>query len=108
MESGNKSNGWQTFHEHFGLPILATVALLATLFTNVTGTLWIECCAASFALMVLGGCLITWAKLPIYRHGGFMTFGVKSVPQKRRKYYEWGWFLFLLGAGCALCLFFSI
>ena len=107
MEYRTQSNGWQTFHEHFGFPIIIFICLMATFFTGLSGDSWIGCYAASFVLMVLGACLIGWAKLPIYRGGRFLTFGLKSVPRNLQGYYRWGWGLFFLGVGLALCLLLS-
>ncbi len=76
-------------------------------FTHLTGTPWIWSFVASFALMVFGGVLIACAKLPAYRSGRFLTFGLKSVPEHLQGYYRWGWRIFLFAVVLGLCLLLS-
>lgn len=111
MESGNQSNGWQTFLEHWGFLLIVLVAFsvgkVLDFFTQLNGTLWIWFFAASFILMISGGCLIGSAKFPVYRGGHFLTFGIKSVPKHLTGYYRWGWGVFLFGFVLGLCLLLS-
>ena len=87
MEYRSHSNGLQTFLEHWGFFLVALVAFLASqvslFFTRLSGTPWIWFLVASFALMIVGGGLIGYAKFPVYRSGRFFTFGFKSVPEPR-------------------------
>ncbi len=57
--------------------------------------------------MNLGGFLIAYAKLPVYRSGRFFTFGLNSVPEHLRGFYRWGWRVFLFGVVLSLCLLLS-
>lgn len=111
MEHRAKNNGLQTFMEHWGLLFTAVVALLTTqvlmFFTQLTGAPWIWFFVASFILMIAGGSLIGYAKLPAYRSGRFFTFGLKSVPENRARHYRWGWRVFLFGVVLSLCLLLS-
>jgi hypothetical protein len=92
MEHRNQSNGLQTFLEHWGLVLTAVIAVLASqvlmFFRRLSGTPWIWFFVASFALMVLGGGLVVYAKLPVYRNGRFFTFGLKSVPEHLLRFYR--------------------
>jgi hypothetical protein len=101
----------RTFFEHWNIAFVAIVAGLASqvlmVFTNLYGTPWICFFVASFALMILGGVLIGYAKFPVYRSGQFFTFGVKTVPEHLRGFYRWGWRVFLFGVVLSLCLFLS-
>jgi hypothetical protein len=111
MDTHRQSNGLQTFLEHWGFLLTAVVAILASqvlmFFTRLTGAPWIWFFVASFALLIVGGCLIGYAKLPVYRSGRFFTFGVKSVPERLRGFYRWGWRAFLFGVVLSLCLLLS-
>jgi hypothetical protein len=111
MDMHRQSNGLPTFLEHWGFLLTAAVAILASqvlmFFTRLTGVPWIWFFVASFALLIVGGCLIGYAKFPVYRRGRFFTFGVKSVPEHLRAYYRWGWRAFLFGVILSLCLLLS-
>jgi hypothetical protein len=111
MDTHRPSNGLQTFLEHWGGVLTAVVSIFASkalmYFTRLTGAPWIWFFVASFALLIVGGGLIIYAKFPVYRSGRFFTFGVKSVPEHLRAVYRWGWRVFLLGVVLALCLLLS-
>ena len=111
MEHRSQSNGLQTFLEHWGLLVFAVLAFLVSqilmFFTRLTGTPWILFFVASFALMVFGGSLIGYAKIPVYRSGRFFTFGLKSVPEHLIRHYRWGWRVFFFGVVLSLCLLLS-
>jgi hypothetical protein len=111
MDYQKDSNGWFTFSEHWNLTFIAIVAVLASqvlaFFTDLCGTPWICFFIASFALMILGGGLIGYAKFPVYRSGRFFTFGLGSVPENLRAFYRWGWRVFLFGVVISLCLLLS-
>ena len=111
MDYRSQSNGLQTFLEHWGFLLTAFVAILASqvlmFFTRLTGAPWIWFFVASFALLIVGGCLIGYAKFPVYRSGRFFTFGVESVPERLRGFYRWGWRAFLFGVVLSLCLLLS-
>jgi hypothetical protein len=100
MEHCSKNNGWQTFLEHWGLLLFAVAGLAASqlilFFTRLTGAAWIWMFVASFVLMSVGGGLIVYAKLPVFRSGRF-KFGLKSVPEHLVGRYRWGWRVFLFG-----------
>jgi hypothetical protein len=74
---------------------------------RLSGTPWVWFFLASFAFMILGGGLIAYAKLPVYRNGRFFTFGLNSVPESLRGFYRWGWRVFLFGVVLSLCLLLS-
>jgi hypothetical protein len=111
METQKDSNGLWTFFEHWNIAIIAIGAALGSqvlmFFTNLYGTPWICFFVAAFTLMILGGGLIGCAKFPVYRRGQFFTFGAKSVPERFRGLYRWGWRVFLFGVLLALCLLLS-
>ena len=111
MDRRSHTNGLETFLEHWGLVVMVVVAVVAgkvlTFFTGLSGRPWTWCVVASFALMIVGGGLIGYAKLPVYRSGRFFTFGLKSVPQQLHGFYRWGWRVFLFGVVLAVCLLMS-
>jgi hypothetical protein len=108
MDRHGQSNGLETFLEHWGILITVLIALVAGKFiTWLSGAPWVWFRAAAFAFMIGGAGLIGYAKLPVYRSGRFLTFGVKSVPQQLRGYYQWGWRVFLFGVVLALFLLLS-
>ena len=108
MEHRSQNNGLETFLEHWGFLLVVAVAFLASqvlmFFTRLSGTPWIWFFASCFALMIVGGSLIVYAKLPVYRSGRFFPFGIKSVPEHLRGLYRWGWRVFLFGVVLSLCL----
>lgn len=111
VETHKNNNGLQTFFEHWQFAVLAVLVLFTTevldFFENLCGTSWICFCAASFVLMICGAGLIGYAKFPVYRSSRFFTFGVNSVPDEMRRFYRWGWGVFLFGALLSLCLLLS-
>lgn len=110
MEYRRENNGWLTFHEHWGWVIMGIfIALGVTLpewigkLSDTIQWLWL---ATSFGLMIFGGGLIMYAKMPVYRRGRFFTFGPKSVPVTLIGCYRWGWWIFgggVLGAVLLIC-----
>ncbi len=111
MDRHTRRTGWETFHEHWGLPITVVTALVVgkvlTFFMGLSGTPWIWCFVAAFALMIFGAGLIGYAKLPVYRSGRVFSFGLRSVPQQLLGYYRWGWRVFLFGVVVGVCLLLS-
>ena len=111
MEHRSQSNGLQTFFEHWGFLISVLLAVacsqLLTFFENLRGERWIYFFSASAFLLIVGGSLIVYAKIPVYRRGIFFTFGVKSVPEHLVGFYRWGWRVFLFGVVLSLCLLLS-
>jgi len=111
METKRDSKGLRTFFEHWNIAFIAIVAVLTLqvldFFTHLGGTPWIYFFVTSFALMILGGGLIGYAKPPVYRTGRFFTFGGKSVPERLRGFYRWGWGVFLFGVLLSLGLLLS-
>ena len=91
--------------------ITVTIAVVAgkalDFFMVLSGAPWIWFFVASFALLIVGGALIVYAKVPVYRGGRFFTFGLKSVPTPLQGFYRWGWRVFLFGVVLALCLLLS-
>jgi hypothetical protein len=85
----------------------AWIALLTTVlgsrlldwFTKLTGAsaLWLFYSAA-LASACVGIALIFYAKLPLYRAGRYFTFGSRAIPENRRAFYSWGYWLAILGA----------
>jgi len=111
MDRQTRSNGLETFLEHWGLLITVVIAVITgkvlAFFMGLSGTPWIWCFVAAFALMIFGALLIGYAKLPVYRSGRFFTFGLRSVPQQLLGYYRWGWRVFLFGVVLGVCLLLS-
>ncbi|MEI8291031.1 MAG: hypothetical protein WCH99_16320 [Verrucomicrobiota bacterium] len=111
METQKDSRGLRTFLEHWNFAFVAFFAIVASqvleFFSRLCGTPWIAFFVAGFALMVLGGGLIVYAKFPVYRSGRFFTFGIKSVPEHLRRVYRRGWSVFLFGVVLSLCLLLS-
>jgi hypothetical protein len=111
MEYRKQDNGWLTFLEHWNIAVVAIIALVTSqvlgFFMRLNGAPWIWFFLASFAFMILGGGLIAYTKLPVYRSGQFFTFGLDSVPERLRGCYRWGWRVFLFGVVLSLCLLLS-
>jgi predicted lysophospholipase L1 biosynthesis ABC-type transport system permease subunit len=111
MEHRNRGNGLETFLEHWGFLLVALVSLavlqLLMFFLNLNSKLWIYFFVASVLILFSGAAMIIRAKIPVYRSGRFLTFGVKSVPERLAGCYRWGWRVFLLGVALALCLLLS-
>ena len=111
MDYRGKDNGWITFLEHWGLALTAAISLLtAQLFLyliNLSGVPWIAFFFVSLILLFLGAGLIVLAKLPLYRSGRFLTFGVKTIPDHLKSHYRWGWRVFLFGVVLSLWLLLS-
>jgi hypothetical protein len=111
MDYRKQSNGWLTFLQHWNIAIVAVIALVTSqvlgFFMPLNGARWIWFFLASSAFMILGGGLIAYAKLPVYRSGRFFTFGLNSVQEHLRGFYRWGWRLFLFGVVLSLCLILS-
>jgi hypothetical protein len=103
---------WIKFTEHwgfFGIGIFImfvawSLMVIPDFFENLQGKSWVCVCAASFAFMLTGAALITYAKLPAYRGGRFFSFGVKSVAANLTGHYAWGWRLFILGVALSIGL----
>lgn len=94
----NDSFQWIKFTEHWGLFMpLVIISTVVHLLVSADGILWMELVATGFGLMLLGAVLITYAKLPAYRAGRFLSFGLRAIPGPRIKVYRWGWRLFLSG-----------
>jgi len=111
MEYQRQNNGLQTLLEHWGfiLSVLLGVVVLQILmfFFNLNGKSWIYFFIANMVLLVSGAALVVGAKLPVYRSGQFLTFGIKSVPKNLAGCYRWGWRVFLFGVVLSLCLLLS-
>lgn len=105
------ANGWLKFFEHWHIVLLGVAIFLVSqvidFFMELNGVPWIVLCVAGLALMVVGGSLIGYAKLPVYRRGRYFTLGLNSVPREFAGHYRWGWRVFLLGTGLSLCLMLS-
>lgn len=111
MDRQTRSNGLETFLEHWGILITVLLALAAgealDFFMGLSGAPWIWFFVTAFALMILGAGLIVYAKFPVYRSRRFFTFGLRSLPQTLVGCYRWGWRVFLFGVVLGLCLLLS-
>ena len=111
MDYRKRDNGLLTFLEHWNILIVAVVAFIAfkvlDFFMRLSGAPRLWFLFAAFALMISGGGMITYAKLPVYRSGRFFTFGFRSVPAHLQGVYRWGWRVFLFGVVLSLCLLLS-
>lgn len=111
MDYRKEDNGLLTFVGHWNIVIVGVIAVIAirgaNFFMKLSGAPWLWFFSAAFALMIFGGGLISYAKLPVYRSGRFFTFGFKSVPVPLQAVYRWGWRMFLFGVALSLCLLLS-
>jgi hypothetical protein len=111
MEHQSQGNGLETFLEHWGFLLTALLAIAFSqgmmFFFTLSGRPWIYVFVANVVLLISGGALIFYAKIPVYRSGRFFTFGIKSVPNSLAGYYRWGWRMFSFGVVLSLCLLFS-
>ena len=111
MEYHRQDNGLLAFLEHWGFLVGALSVFVFTkvldFFFNLNGELWIYLFAASMGLLITGAGLIFFAKIPVYRSGRFLTFGLKSIPRRLVVFYKWGWRIFLFGAVLSLLLLLS-
>ncbi len=111
MDYRSKSNGLQTFLEHWWFLLMAVVAILTTqilmFFTRLSGTPWIWCYGTGLAVAAVGVFLIFYAKLPLYRQRRFLTLGSRALPESSRPLYRWGYRFVLFAVLLLLCLFFS-
>jgi hypothetical protein len=111
MDYRKEDNGLLTFVEHWNILIAGVITVIAirgaNFFMKLSGAPWLWFFSAAFALMIFGGGLISYAKLPVYRSGRFFTFGRKSVPVQLQAAYRWGWRMFLFGVVLSLCLLLS-
>jgi hypothetical protein len=111
MEYRNKSNGLQTFLEHWWFLSIAVIAILASqslmFFTRLSGTPWLWCYGLGLAVATVGVSLVFYAKLPLYRQRRFLTFGSRALPEGRRSFYRWGYRCVLFAVALFLCLLLS-
>ena len=111
MEYRSHSNGLQTFLEHWGIFVIAVVAVLAlrvfTFFAGLTGMPWICCYSIGLGAAAFGVALIFYAKLPLYRQRRFFTFGGRALPEGRRLFYRWGYRCVAFAVALLLCLLLS-
>ena len=111
MDFRRQDNGLLTFLEHWSFILCVLIAFLTSkileYFSRLCGAPWIWFFVASFVLMSVGGCLIFYAKLPVYRSGRFFRFGAKSIPERLQRVYWWGWQAFSFGVVLELCLLLS-
>jgi len=111
MEYQRQSSGLGTFLEHWWFLIVAIVAFLSsqllTFFTRLTGARWLWCYAIGLAVAAVGVSLIFYAKVPLYRHRRFFTFGSGALPVGRRPFYRWGYRCVIFGVALLLCLLLS-
>jgi hypothetical protein len=108
MEYHRNSYGTRTFIEHWwGLILIAYVSLPIFVFSALSQLdrdSWLVLCVATIVLQIAGACLIGYAKLPAYRSGRYLSFGVKSVPESRARHYRRGWRWFGIGVLLSLVL----
>ncbi len=79
-----------------GLPIVAA-ALVASWILSIHGAAWIWAAGTAFSVAILGAVLLFIAKLPVYRQGRFLTFGIQALPMSSHRFYRWGCRCSLLG-----------
>ena len=107
----HRSNGWQTFFEHWWLLPIAVVAFassqLLSFFMRLTGKPWIWCYAIGLAVAAIGVSLVFFAKIPLYRQRRFVTFGSAALPERRRLFYHWGYRCIIFAVALLLCLLLS-
>ena len=41
-------------------------------------------------IAALGASLLFYAKLPLYHQRQFFAFGIRAIPEQRRRFYRWG------------------
>lgn len=79
-----------------GLPFLA-IALFSSWLFGLRGDEWIIAYASAFLVSAVGGTLLFFAKLPLYREGIYFSFGSRSLPDRMRVSYRRGMILSLTG-----------
>src|SRR4051812_10145297 len=98
MDYRKEDNGLLTFVEHWNILIVGVITVIAirgaNFFMRLSGEPWLWFFFVAFALMIFGGGLISYAKLPVYRSGLLFTFGFKSVPVRLQAVYRRGWRMF--------------
>jgi hypothetical protein len=108
MEYRRDSQGLHTFVEHCGpFSPLIVIGVGGHLFLSLLQAnqgVWLGACVLGMALQVSGAMLIGYAKLPTYRAGQFLTFGLKSVTAARARKYRWGWRVFFIGVAASALL----
>jgi len=106
-----KSNGWQTFLEHwaFTLPVVLglVVGQVLTFFIRLSGVPWIWSYVGALLVGGAGIGLLLYAKLPLYRERRFFTFGAQALPEQRRPFYWWGYRCALFSVVLLACLLLS-
>ena len=111
MDYQRQNNGLVTFLEHWWFLLVAVIALLTsqllTFFTKLTGTRWIWCYAIGLVIAAIGVFLIFYAKIPLYRQRRFFAFGSGALPERRRRFYRWGYRCVTFAVALLLCLLFS-
>ena len=111
MDFRKEHDGWLTFLENWGLLLSGITAFLVWLvfdfLIRLFSLLWLGVFVVSFAVMILGAGLIVYAKIPAYRSGRVLTFGLKSVPEHLAGHYRRGWQMFLFGVVLSLGLLLS-
>jgi hypothetical protein len=111
MDYRSKSDGWQTFSEHWGflvsLALVVVTSQVLGFFTGLHGESWIWCFGFGLSVAAVGATLIFYAKLPLYRQRRFITFGSQALPQNKRSFYRWGYRCTIFAVVLLLWLFLS-
>jgi hypothetical protein len=111
MEYRSKTNGLQTFVEHWRFLSIAVIAILTSqvlsFFSRLSGTPWIWCYGIGLAVAAVGVALIFYAKIPLYQQRRFLTFSSRALPERRRSFYRWGYRCVWFAVALLLCLFLS-
>ena len=68
------------------LMALGVVAFISAA-ARLSPTAWTWSVGSCVALTLVGCGLLCYAKLPLYRHRRFFTFGSHSIPDDRRRFY---------------------
>ncbi len=102
MDFRTRDDGSVTFLEHWGVACwavaLAVMVQLPMLFRRLSVEAWLWFCGLAFAITIFGGFLVCLAKFPSYRKGQILSFGLRSVPERLKNHYIWGWRFFMCGA----------
>jgi len=111
MDQHRDSNGLQTFLEHWGLLVIAVIAVLVSqvliFFTRLSGAPWIWCYVLGLVVAALGIALLFYAKLALYRQRRFFTFGTRALPESGRPFYRWGYRCVAFSVALLFCLLLS-
>jgi hypothetical protein len=87
-----------------GFPIILPFLLLAVLHSVPNSGLLILVIFSS-CVAFAGGVVMSWAKIPLYRQGRFLTIGPKGLDERRTQFYKVGFRIAILGLIAEAVLF---